>query len=174
MTGRSQKGFPPYLTPVVFVLALLAALGYRHLRSSPMDGTWLRESSSGRITMPDARIPDISHWVSIRLTREKFTMRYWAYENPQGAEYFTVQLDGREHLYLSVPGSEVRTTYRAHMEGDVVVVSKHVFSPSQDFGSYAERWSMTPGDHRLTVSTGTDETTYKRAPFLRSLFRAST
>jgi hypothetical protein len=125
--------------------------------------------------MPDAtaRVPVISHWVSIRLTRETFTMTYWPFDQIQGAEHFTVQLDGREHPYLSLLGSPVETTYRAHMEGDAVVVTKHVFSPSQDFGSYAERWSLSPGDHRLTVSTGDSETIYKRAPFLRSLFRAS-
>jgi hypothetical protein len=174
-TIRDRKRSPWYLGPLVTLLAVLAVLGYRHLRSSPMDGTWVRESSWGRLEMPDAtaRVPEISHWVNIRLTREKFIMRFWAFESPQGAEHFTVQLDGLEHPYLSLLGSPIKTTYRAHTEGDSVVVNKHVFSPSQDFGSYAERWSMTPDGHRLTVSAGDSETTYKRAPFLRSLFRAS-
>ncbi len=154
---------------------LLALLGYRHWRYSPMDGTWLRESSSGRIFMPDAatRVPVMSNEVSVRLTRDQFTMRYWAFDGVPGVEHFTVQLDDREHPYLSVPGSPVKITYRAQMEGDAVVVAKHVFSPSEDFGSYSERWSITPGGHKLTVSTPEGETIYKRAPFLSSLFRPS-
>jgi len=115
----------------------------------------------------------MSSEVSVRLTRNRFTLRYRAFDGVPGVEHVTVQLDDREHPYLSVPGSEDKITYRAHMEGDAVVVTKHVFSPSKDFGSYTERWSMATGGHKLTVSTPEGETIYKRAPFLSSLFQAS-
>ena len=123
--------------------------------------------------MPDPLIQVMSDEVSIRLTRDEFRLRNWGLSVSPGVAHFTVQLDGREHLYSSTPGSEVKTSYRAQREGDAVVVAKHVFSPSKDFGSYVERWSLTEAGRKLTVSTEQGQTTYKRPPFLRSLFRAS-
>jgi hypothetical protein len=153
------------------VLTLLAVFGYRHWSASPMDGTWLRET--GFAIMPDALtglslMPDE---ISTRLTPHQFKTRYWGPLG--GVEHVTLQLDGHEHLYLSIPGSEVKVTYRAQMDADTVVVSKHVFTPSKDLGTCIEKWFMADGGHRLTVSIGKNEIVYRRPPLLRSLFRAS-
>lgn len=181
MTIRSRVGTSPYLAPAAMVLMLLAVLGYRHLRSSPMDGTWLREAGAG--VMPDAvtGFPLMPDQISARLTPKQFTTRYWGPLG--GVEHITLQLDGGEHLYLSIPGTEVKVTYRAQMDRSAVVVSKHVFTPSRDLGSCTERWSLAEGANRLTVASnctydytgtvGKQETVYSRPPLLRSLFRAS-
>lgn len=171
MTIHSRKGASPYLAPAAMVLMLLAFLGYRHLRSSPMDGTWLRET--GLAMMPDAvtGFPLMPDEISTRLTPNHFTTRYWGPLG--GVEHIRLQLDGREHLYMSIPGTEVKVAYRAQMDGAAVVVIKHVFTPSKDMGSCTERWSVADGGHRLRVLVGKDEIVYGRPPVLRSLFRAS-
>src|SRR5271168_32499 len=132
MTIRSRRVAPPYLFPAVTVLALLAVLAYPQMRFSPMDGTWVRESGFSMIMMPDARIRVMSNEVSIHLTRDQFRLRYWAPSVAPGVAHFTVQLDDREHLYISIPGSEAKVTYRAAMDGSAVVVTKHVFTASTD------------------------------------------
>jgi hypothetical protein len=173
MTSADKKRFPPsYLGPLVFLVTLLAIPAYRHFRSSPMDGVWLRKTGVAMVWMPGGTsfsvMPDE---ISTRLTRSQFTTRSWGF--PAGLEHITLQLDGREHLYQSIYGTDVKVTYRAQMDGAAVVVPKHTFTPSKDMGSFTERWSVEDGGHRLTVSVGKDEIVYGRPPLLRSLFRAS-
>jgi hypothetical protein len=137
-----------------------------------MDGTWLRETGVAMVEMPGgAGLPLMPDEISTRLTRNQFTTRYWGF--PAGLEHVTLLLDDREHLYQSVPGTEVKVTYRAQMDGAAVIVTKHASTPSRDMGSFTETWSVAESGHRLTVSVGKDEIVYGRAPLLRSLFRAS-
>jgi hypothetical protein len=169
-TIRGREGASPYLAPAVMLLMLLAALGYRHLRSSPMDGIWLRETGA---IMPDTvtGLPLIPNEIRTRLTHGQFATRYWGPVG--GVEHITLQLDDREHLYQSVPGTEIKVTYRARMDGPEVVVTRRTFTPSNDMGSLTERWSVADGGRKLKVSVGKDEIVYGRPPLLRSLFRAS-
>ena len=173
MTSADQKRFPSsYLTPLVFLVALLAIPAYRHFRSSSMDGVWLRKTGVAVVELPGGMdLPLTPDEISTRLTHSQFTTRYWGF--PAGVEHITLQLDGREHLYRELYGTDVKVTYRAQMDGAAVVVTKHAFTPSKDMGSLTERWSVADGGQRLTVSVGKDEIVYGRPPLLRSLFRAS-
>jgi hypothetical protein len=150
-----------YLAPLLALLLVLGVVGYRHLRSSPLDGTWLK--ASGAAQLPDE--------MTIRLTRSQFTTRYRAV--PWGVEHVTLLLDGREHLFWAMPGGGFKISYRAELDGSTVVVTKHVETPGKDLGSFTERWSLTEGGHKLIVSVGGDETVFRRPPFLRSLFVSS-
>lgn len=150
-----------YLAPVLALLTVMGVVGYRHLRSSPLDGTWVK--AEGAAAMPDE--------LTIRLTRSQFVRKYWA--DPGGVERITLLLDGREHPFLVVAGGDFKVSYHAELDGSRIVVTEHVETAGKDLGPFTERWSLTEDGRKLTVSVGGDETVFRRPPFLRSLFVSS-
>lgn len=155
MTTSNRKH---YLAPLLALLLVLGVVGYRHLRSSSLDGAWLK--ADGAAAMPDQ--------ITIRLTPSQFKMKYWAY--PGGVERITLLLDGREHPFWTVAGGDLKISYHAELDGSGIVVTKHVETAGKDLAHFTEKWSVTEDGRKLTVSVEGDETVFRRPPFLRSLF----
>jgi hypothetical protein len=154
-----------YLSFLVVIL-LCAVPGYRYLRASPFDGTWVKLNSKS--AMPDE--------MTVRVTPSQFTTRYRVL--PWGEEHVTLKLDGHEHFFQSMASGGVKTTYYARLDGGTVIVTKHFEAPDKDLGSFTEKWSVIDNGRKLMVSvqgseavpTSENQTIFRKRSFLRSLF----
>ncbi len=166
---------------ICLALMVLGALTYHHLKSSPLNGWWLRDSGTSQLTTALSRtyrpgpqpLEDRPDQMTLIVSNRTYKMKYW---DGYGMTTVTLPIDGRAHLLSAsrnvFTSMLITKTCWLEWKGDTLLITRKVEqTPPEGVTSqfhwsdaWTETWTVTPDRKHLVISKpGEADVVYSRA-----------